>query len=169
MRHHAPLTGFVTATVLLGITSWASGGDVTFRTVALRGDVAPGTGGLSYLFFFTPTINAAGQTAFVAFPSNFVAGIWSEGSGSLSLVARLSEQAPGTPAGVTFITFLGGTSYNRPLLNDAGQVTFQAGVTGPGVNGPNNNGVWSDESGTRCGRVSATAHPFHVDFPSWLS
>ena len=33
------------------------------------------------------------------------AGIWSEGSGSLALVARSGSQAPGTPSGVNFSGF----------------------------------------------------------------
>ena len=53
-------------------------------------------------------LNNAGQTAFVAELSGSGVdgynddGIWSEGSGSLALVARSGDHAPGTPSGVNF-------------------------------------------------------------------
>ncbi len=70
-------------------------------------------------------------------------GIWSEGSGSLALVARRGSQAPGTPSGVNY-TLLG----SNFVLNDAGQTAFRATLTGTGVGATNNQGIWSEGSGS---------------------
>jgi hypothetical protein len=68
-------------------------------------------------------------------------GIWSEGSGTLALVAREGDQAPGTPSGVTY------ENLRLPVLNDAGQTAFSASLTGNGVDGANNGGIWCGDSG----------------------
>ena len=58
--------------------------------------------------FRGPVINDAGQVAFRAnlagsgVDSTNNQGIWSEGSGSLALVARTGSAAPGAPDGVNF-------------------------------------------------------------------
>lgn len=55
-------------------------------------------------------------------------GIYSEGSGALTLIARGMEPAPGTEAGVVY-TFLG----NKPVpLNNTGQMAFNARLSVPG-------------------------------------
>ena len=78
------------------------------RTVALSGQQAPGTAsGVSYSDFglsALPVLNDAGQTAFYArlsgggVDSTNGEGIWSEGSGNLSLVARAGVKPPARPA-----------------------------------------------------------------------
>ena len=61
--------------------------------------------------YFSPTLNNAGQTAFFAnltgsgVDATNDLGIWSEGTGSLALVAREGSHAPGTPSGVNFNGF----------------------------------------------------------------
>ena len=70
-------------------------------------------------------------------------GVWSEGSGSLALVARSGSPAPGTPDGVNFDSFFFQTGFN-----DAGQIAFFAFVTGSGVDPSNDNGIWSEGSGS---------------------
>jgi hypothetical protein len=127
--------------------------------VARGGDQAPGTPNgvvFDYIAFYqqqTPELNDAGQTAFTAevtgsgvdyFTNRW--GIWSEGSGSLALVARYGDHAPGTPSGVNF-----GNGLNapfEPVLNNAGQVAFKSFLTGSGVDSTNDSGIWSDVSGS---------------------
>ena len=143
--------GGVDATNGSGIWSDRSGAlDLVIR----GGDPAPGTlpGALFDLFVGAPDVNAAGQMAFYGFlqtgPGGISGsndqGIWSEGSGSLDLVAQSGSQAPGTEAGATF------QSFGFPLINSAGKVAFR-GVLTPGTGGvtaDNDSGIWSNSSGT---------------------
>jgi hypothetical protein len=58
------------------------------------------------------------------------------------LVARTGEQAPGMPDGVrydSFSTFLS----SFPVLNNAGQVAYRAGLTGTGVTFGNDNAIYA--------------------------
>ena len=123
----------------------------SIRTVALSGHHAPGTpDGVNFreYDFNAPVLNAAGQTAFIAFltgsgvDSTNSSGIWSEGSGTLELVARSGSQAPGTPNGVNFN---GSPSFFRPVLNTAGQTAFFAYLTSSSDN--RTRGIWSEATG----------------------
>ncbi|HEY3395217.1 MAG TPA: choice-of-anchor tandem repeat NxxGxxAF-containing protein [Lacipirellulaceae bacterium] len=109
----------------------------TVRTVALEGQQAPGlSSGVRFDSFSPPVINAAGQTAFESnLTGDVIIGatdlaLWSEGSGSLALVARQWRQAPGAPTGVNFHDF------DTPVLNAAGQIAFHAWLA-------SGRGVWS--------------------------
>lgn len=120
------------------------------RTVALSEDQAPGMpagkkfGDLAYSIPDHPVINDIGQTAIIArqTASSFH-GLWSEGSGSLKLVARSGLPAIGTPNGVNY-----GAYFLRPLLNSSGKVVFLANLTGGGINNTNDAGIWYEDAGT---------------------
>jgi hypothetical protein len=101
------------------------------------------------LELFTPVLNSVGQAAFYGGLTDGSVGLWSEGSGSLNLVARSGVQAPGAPLGVnlSFSDGLNPFHLDWPLLNDAGQSAFVATLTGAGVTSANNWGVWSNGSG----------------------
>ena len=123
---------------------WREASDSTLSLVAREGDLAPGTSsGETFSFLLDPSINGIGQTVFLGGlrGSSVVAGnsrgIWSEGSGSLSLVAREGSAAPGTDSGVNF------SSLTSPVLNANGQVAFLAGVDGTGVSFGNDQGIWA--------------------------
>ena len=94
-------------------------------------------------------LNDAGQTAFSAdltgsgVDSTNDAGIWSEGSGSLALVARSGDHAPGTPSGVNFSQLRYHLMF--AVLNDAGQIAFFASLTGSGVDSTNDLGIWATD------------------------
>ena len=128
-----------------------SGGPGSLELIARAGDPAPGLGeGVNFHTFstaLTTIINGAGQTAFFAKligPDVDLANegsIWSEGSGSLTMVAREGSHAPGTAEGVNFFNLLPGA-----MLNGAGRTAFAASLVGPGVNPTNNRGVWSEGS-----------------------
>jgi uncharacterized protein YjbI with pentapeptide repeats len=146
---------------LLGLViQSASANAAVLRTVALSGQPAPGTPeGVNYSSFGAhflttiarqtfrgPVINNAGQVAFRAnLTDNGIdatnnQGIWSEGAGSLAMVARTGDVAPGVPGGVNF-----GLNYAlelfEPVLNNAGQTAFYGGLTDGTV------GLWSQGSG----------------------
>jgi hypothetical protein len=166
----------------------------TLRTVALTGQQAPGAApGVIYdsfgahydsifgAIFRGPVLNDAGQTAFRAdLSGNGVGstnnqGVWSEGSGSLALVARTGSQAPGAPSGVNFRVDPTLELFS-PVLNNAGQSAFYGGLTDGNV------GIWSEGAGglnlvARSGVQAAGApagvnlsfaaglDPFHLDWP----
>jgi hypothetical protein len=129
---------------------WSEGGG-SLGLVARTGDQAPGmTSGVLYGSVSMARLNDAGQTAFIATltgsgvdPSNDQS-VWSDRSGSLALVSREGDQAPGTPAGVRF----GSIDSPWPLvLNNAGQTAFKRSLSGTGVDSTNNVGIWSEGSG----------------------
>jgi hypothetical protein len=128
------------------------------RTVALTGQQAPGApAGVIYggfgaglandSFYHDVALNDAGQVAFradlagegVDFSNN--QGVWSEGSGSLALVARTGSQAPGAPEGVNFSTDAPLDVF-FPVLNDVGQTAFYGATSDGGL------GLWSEGSGS---------------------
>jgi hypothetical protein len=158
--------------------------------IVRAGSQAPGTpSGVNYSSFFPgftinyfgyrPALNNAGQTAFRAtltgsgVDSTNDSGIWSEGSGSLALVAREGDQAPGTPDGVNYDDFLDNVQFTTisPALNNAGQIAFRAKLAGSGVDATNNEGIWSDGSGEMA-LVARTGHqapgtPSSVNYQSF--
>jgi hypothetical protein len=133
--------GGINSTNSLGVWSEGTG---NLAIVARTGSPAPGGGNfgpLSGAELFSPMLNDAGQTVFYGALTNGDVGVWSEGSGSLALVARDGTAAPGTPIGVSF-WFAGGSNL-PPLLNNAGQTAFPTLLKGSGVNAGNNSGTWS--------------------------
>lgn len=123
------------------------------RTVALTGDPASGTtNGETYSFFSAPVLDGSGRTAFVGYltgdgvDNTNNEGVWSEVFGSLELVARTGEHAPGTEPGVSFLRF--GNPYVNPVLNTAGDLVFPAELVGDSVDSSNRGGLWSNKSGT---------------------
>ncbi len=123
---------------------WSEGGG-SLALVARTGSGAPGTSA-DFSFLNSPVLNGAGQTAFLGTlllgpgaGSDDNTGIWSEGGGSLALVAREGSAAPGASADFSFLT--------SPGFNSAGQTAFFAGLTGAGVVSSNNTGIWSEGGG----------------------
>jgi len=145
---------FVSGTNNIGIWSGAAG---SLALVARAGDPAPDTdeGVVFRTFHSAPSLNGSGQTAFVgslAGPGVDGAnnmGLWSEGSGSLRLVVREGDAAPGTGPGVVFGQRGATLVFSRTSkINGSGQTAFKGFVTGPGVNHLNNTGVWSEGTGS---------------------
>ncbi len=131
----------VTSTNNVGI--WSGGSSLGL--VAREGQAAPGGlagqvfRGLNGLVF-----NDQGQAAFRADlsgaginPTND-SGIWSQGNGTLSMVAREGAAAPGTGSGRVF------SKLGISVLNDAGQIALQSTLTGGGINSTNDTGIWRD-------------------------
>lgn len=145
------IAALATAAVFLGPASSPASGAVVFRTVALSGTQASGTpkGANFNTFGACPVTNADGKVAFYATLSTSGGrvtttsneGIWSEGSGSMALVARNGSQAPGAPAGANF------NSFGTPVINAGGQVAFTATLqtTGGGVTASNDAGLWAED------------------------
>lgn len=134
---------------------WSEGSG-SLALVAREGDAAPGTGGVVFDLFIASVINSAGEAAFMAnlrtgatgpvIDGSNDRGLWSNGSGSLALVAREGDAAPGTgDALFDFLNFV-------PLIDPLGKMTFlgqlRAGSGSPAVDGSNDLGIWSERSGS---------------------
>ena len=95
------------------------------EAIALDGDIAPGTGGGTYLFFYGASINDSSDVVFIAAVAGDPAriGIFLESNAGGGAVVLDGEPSSGTNGGV-FRGFLTAKS------NDFGQVVFLARIAG---------------------------------------
>ncbi len=157
--------GTATATVHVQLT------DPSTTCIALRGSKVTGSAtetvvsGTVYATLGLPSINSAGQVAFQATmrtPTGTTkSGIFA--GASPVLIAQNGDAAPGI-TNAKFATF------KDPLLDQQGNVTFIATVSGVAAN---NTGIWSNASGTlslvvRKG-AAAPGVSTHSNFGSFLS
>lgn len=124
--------------IVAAVAADAARVDAALRTVALSGQVAPGTA-VTFDEFITPAIGAGGHVAFRASlagagvdPSNQF-GVWSYNGGAGGLLARGGGAAG---SGATFIDF------DAPTLNASGQAAFMGYLAGGGA------GVWTHDGGS---------------------
>lgn len=119
------------------------------RFIAQDGDQAPGTSpGVHFDAMYSSNFQAlpiseSGRTAFktsLAGPGvNSLTNsraVYSEGFGTLELVARAGNQAPGAPDGALFDRF------NTIDMLASGQLIFGASLRGAGVTTSNGDGIW---------------------------
>ena len=122
---------------------------VSFQTIALTGEQAPGTPagvmfgkqlGSTLLYAMSPpAINQSGQVAFTSalvgkdvvygtgLPNN--KGIWSGGQGSLGLVARQGDYVP-----APYVARFNNIDFaDLPLIDDIGGVLFNSVISSPGT------------------------------------
>ncbi len=124
--------------------------------IAREGDAAPGAEmdvNFGYLFdastfpFGAPAINRSGKVSFVGYlvgtgiTDDNDSGVFSNGLGALSLIAREDMQAPDTDMGVLF------GSFGDPFIDDAGFTSFLAGLKGAGVTMDNDSVIYTNRSG----------------------
>jgi hypothetical protein len=113
--------------------------------VAREGSLAPGMpSGVKFGHLFSWIDVADG----IAFPAR-VSGtnvnklnddcIWSDGFGTLNLIAREGDQAPGFPTGVTF------NEFTQIKLLRSRQLVLAASVRGFGLTPLNDNGLWAQD------------------------
>ncbi|GAB4544047.1 MAG: hypothetical protein Tsb0013_00820 [Phycisphaerales bacterium] len=100
-----------------------------------------------------PSLSGSGHTAFFAEVDSvriFVFDnqiIWANApeAGTLRIVVREGDEAPGTPSGVEFgHATLQDVIDRSPLIDDLGRVSFTALLRGPGVNATNDVGLWAE-------------------------
>ncbi|MCA9239607.1 MAG: hypothetical protein KDA37_05385 [Planctomycetales bacterium] len=132
----------LTLSLLLGTGSTACFAGDAIRTVTLSGEVPPGVvDGRTFDSFSIPTVNSSGHVAFVAGlsagSSSAVSGsgVWSEGAGSLDVVALEGDEVPGV-GDVYFGSFVDG--FRSVTLNERGTVAFNAGLLGESIDPASN-------------------------------
>ena len=140
----ADLTG---GSITNGFFREPPGGPVS--SVALQGQLAPGTGGATYSVLDRLAIDGSGDVAFSASygGSTLSNGIFMDSSGTDSLVSRQGDFIPnlgGSFYGPMTCSSLGeqATLGSDVELNDSGLVAFRASASG----GPT--GLFSDDAGT---------------------
>jgi hypothetical protein len=161
------LIGFWASLAGPGVTSannqgiWA--GPVSAPTLVARtGSAAPGTS--AGVIFATLDLPLMSTLATVAFQATLTgvgvtaandSSVWSTASGSLALVAREGDPAPGTSA-----VFAG---FFRPQISASGVVLFNAFLAGPGVDDTNTLGLWALGADGSIHFIARTGVPFDVN------
>lgn len=131
---------------------WLESG-TTLALVARAGGSAPGAGpGVTFRDFLQPLLSDAGRVITTAtltrggsVTETNDSGLWMQGgAGTLEMLARAGDPAPGAGTGARFAAF-GDPTFLRPgpAINQLGQVAFAAGLVGSGVTVANDRGVWS--------------------------
>lgn len=137
-------------TGVAGVTNLDNAGIWSDRSGVLdllvrSGEQAPDLpAGETFLHFGKFAMNDSSRIAFTATLRTFGSGIWSEGSdGTLGLVARKGDQAPGVPSGINFNLF------SSLALGDDGEVAFKTQLSGTvtELTSANNDGVWWERAG----------------------
>jgi hypothetical protein len=127
-------------------------GDPVAEPLVAKGAPVPGAGvpgsgipaGATWKTFGVPAINRQGEMAFVASlkhsRSGTLTGIFAGPTEAPVLLVKKGDSAPGTD-GAAFVSF------KDPLFNEAGRVAFVATISGAGVTGENNRGLWTNAFG----------------------
>lgn len=140
-----PLNALIFGALCASASITAQAAPLVFNTVALTGQTAPGTNA-QYSSFQAPGINDQGDIAFRGFlggggvDNSNNSGLWSTTSGSLELLAREGDSAPGTTAQYGHISSF--------TMNNNGTVGLFANLTGPDVTNSNAWGSWTISTGT---------------------
>jgi hypothetical protein len=112
--------------------------------VVRQGSPVPGVTGGNFSFLDEHSFNRNGHIAFVGsmtgVPVATSNAVFSDGGGSMGIVARTGSAAPGTGAGVTFIGF------DNALINGEGHVAFTA-TLGGAATATSNTGIWAHRNG----------------------
>jgi VCBS repeat-containing protein len=132
--------------------------DGTLQLVARSGDHAPGTA--DQVRFYMPIGTSVGlglnDVGDMVFRSQLIgqdpswlspiAGIWKTSGGTVELVAKEGDPAPGLTSGVTFGYQFSG-SFGNPVINNSGDIAFRSYLYGTGVNFTNDDSVWYQNDG----------------------
>jgi hypothetical protein len=156
-----------------GSNSFAHNGIWTDRSGSLQlfvlgGATAPGASPNTYAPGINTLINNANKITFEGTLSGSSInqlndyGLWSDGSGSITKIARTNDAAPDVPSrifscsnpgvGDTGQSFCGAAPMDRPLFNDAGQAVIYSELYNTslpsGTTHPQEEGLWSNRTGT---------------------
>lgn len=117
----------IAAALACAIAGPAHADTYALSKIVLSGESVPGSGGTFQPSFFSVSLNESGD---VVFPDQLLVdesisfGVFASRGASLEAVALRGDSAPGSGGGT--YSYVGGT----PLINDTGDVSFMAAVTG---------------------------------------
>jgi len=140
---------------------WAGAPDA-LQLVAYGGTQAPGAPeGVTYYLMGPALLSSSGGIAFTSGlrgpgTGDNDAGLFAGTAGSVSLVARTGDAAPGTEPGVRF------DDPENFAINGAGQVVFQSPLTGQGLTDANDRGIWAFDPAAGLALVVREGEPFDV-------
>ena len=123
--------------------------------------------GVNIFSFRDLVLNRAGKIAFTGILAGTSvdttndSGIWSEGRGTLGLVAREGDAAAGTGPGVMYDElYLTGIPF---ILNGVGQTAFFSNLTGTGVSFLNDAGIFATDLGGQVHLIAREGDLFDVN------
>jgi len=127
--------------------------DASLAALAIEADVSPIGDEIYFFSFAVPVLNSSGQIAFranlfgPAVTSSNSSAVFREGmDGTLEVVARNGDHAPGTPTTEKFKFASFDTFINDSLvLNSAGQTAFQAQLAGASIDFGSDMGIWAED------------------------
>lgn len=125
---------------------------VTTNVVAFSGDPAPDGEGTLYLpssSRLPPTINHAGEVAFLGIQSNRKGGILRSGdAGNLLQIGRRDDVVPDGTSSFRL--------FSNPALNDSGQVVFRSQLDGPNQESNFENGIFRGDGVSELVQIART-------------
>lgn len=139
-------------TYSLGGEIWY-GGPGAMTSVVNHQTPIPGTiSGETFRDIYIPTLNQQGEIAFYSRHADGAGNLVNQGSlwagrpDDLRLVVQEGDAVPAIGPGVMFNSLYYPQEYN-PILNNQGDILFRATVSGPGITGYNDNGLWTTANG----------------------
>lgn len=150
----------------LGI--WREGADGNVGLIARTGRTLPGLAANATAEDLSdPRIGLNGRISFGAklvtdgdsVTAEDDTGLWGSATGSLQLVVREGNQAPGLPAGVLFSEF---GYLNGWTANDAGQLAFTIDLEGLNVSASNDSSLWAQRPNGSLALVARKGDSFVV-------
>ncbi|MFI4861178.1 MAG: choice-of-anchor tandem repeat NxxGxxAF-containing protein [Phycisphaerales bacterium JB063] len=118
----------------------------SFALLARAGDAAPGTEpGVTFSLLSLAGLNNQGRVLLYGrLEGNSIdqtnnSGIWTDIGGTLGLMVRAGDEAPGVGPSVSFGGMIPSTGFG---MNGAEQVVFSAHLSGPGIDVTNRTSIW---------------------------
>ena len=169
MLHHKD-TGNWTALIVCAVIGITTLAQAEITIIAQEGDAAPDANGAFSLFnSSSPVLNDAGQVAFEGFFTGTSGGSADDGGlfrgsgGTLTQVAREGAAAPDANGTFSF--------FDDPAINDAGQLAFEAFLTGTAGGGSDDGGIFRGSGGalTQIAREGGAPPEGNGTFSSFLT
>ena len=150
-------------------TLWTENPESGLNLIAQAGDDSPGINA-QFGSFSDPLISGQGHIAFRSqltgddVNSSNGSSVWiTDENHTPTLIARAGDLAAGTSGSAYFDRFNGTTSNFDMAINARGQVAFLADLTGVGVDGSNDLGLWATDTDGELHLIARTGDLFDIN------